>query len=501
MGKNKEYEHFLTEAVRESQILLDRKGRSLCFQIEVLEDDGDWLSLIFGPMVHKEIDSVGIRLMDPIRIMNLRRLFLDSEWHGTKFSDLMEEIRVRMMATLSNYNLLYFDIQSRNTHFISQVSIRNFYSIQQAANIKIDGNREVYFVGENGDGKSLLLMGIHLAFNGIDIVEDHRAQVAAAAQDMLRDLPKDALQAIDSNETVYDLGKGYYLNNLYTYGANRAIATSDTPDESGFMSLYSDRCELYHPVKLLTQTDALETKKKAENGSEAGKQLPNWVPLKDLENLFHQLLDEKVTIQTTWEGVKFIEKGSEVKFEHLSDGFKNILIWVSDLIYRLQADQPKLGDLSKFKAVVMVDEIELHLHPTWQNHLVRKLRSFFPLIQFIFTTHSPAIIQGASEDAVIFKVSRDATTGVTSVSEPYYKRDMSHMMYNTLMTSPLFGLESARISPETDNPDTSDSYLDSRVAEAVRAQLKAQKAAGKAFVSPEEIDALIQQVLNEELAD
>jgi predicted ATP-binding protein involved in virulence len=147
----------------------------------------------------------------------------------------------------------------------------------------------------------------------------------------------------------------------------------------------------------------------------------------------------------------------------------------------------------------MVDEIDLHLHPQWQTTLVRKLRAAFPKIQFIFTIHSPTILQGANEDAVFFRVYRDGQSGETKVSEPFFKKDMNHMMFNTLMTSPLFGLESARLSPDAQVPDTNDSYLDRRVEEAVKRRLAEQKKAGKKFISPQAIDALIEEVLTSEI--
>ena len=66
----------------------------------------------------------------------------------------------------------------------------------------------------------------------------------------------------------------------------------------------------------------------------------------------------------------------------------------------------------------MVDEIDLHLHPKWQRVIIGKLRKIFPNIQFVFTTHSPTIIQGASDDAVIFRVYRNKKDGKTRISDP-----------------------------------------------------------------------------------
>jgi len=228
------------------------------------------------------------------------------------------------------------------------------------------------------------------------------------------------------------------------------------------------------------------------------KDLPNWIPLKTIQNLFQELLESNVVIDVTSNGVKFKEKGFELLFNQLSEGYKNIMVWVSDLIYRLQQDQPKINKLEDFKGVVLLDEIELHLHPIWQRRITGQLKTFFPNIQFVFTTHSPTIIQGAAEEAVIYRIYRNTKTGKTSSSEAYFNKDLDHLMLNSLATSPLFGLENARVSENIENVDTSDTYLQSRIGYRVEEELKKQKAAGKAFLSDQEIDDLIDQIIQEQ---
>ena len=63
------------------------------------------------------------------------------------------------------------------------------------------------------------------------------------------------------------------------------------------------------------------------------------------------------------------------------------------LVRRLSLANPELADPLQGAGVVLIDEIELHLHPTWQRSVIEKLRTTFPNIQFIATTHSPFVIQ------------------------------------------------------------------------------------------------------------
>lgn len=87
--------------------------------------------------------------------------------------------------------------------------------------------------------------------------------------------------------------------------------------------------------------------------------------------------------------------GGSFTFGELSDGYQSILAILLDLVLRYlflfgTRDNPLDG-----MAIVVVDEVDLHLHPRWQRAVVGQLTRLFPNTQFILTTHSPAIVQGA----------------------------------------------------------------------------------------------------------
>jgi predicted ATPase len=89
-----------------------------------------------------------------------------------------------------------------------------------------------------------------------------------------------------------------------------------------------------------------------------------------------------------------VSKGAQPLFlDQLSDGERSLLAIVADLVRRLALANPEIDDPLQGAGVVLIDELELHLHPTWQRSVVEKLRTMFPNIQFIATTHSPFVIQ------------------------------------------------------------------------------------------------------------
>jgi predicted ATP-binding protein involved in virulence len=85
----------------------------------------------------------------------------------------------------------------------------------------------------------------------------------------------------------------------------------------------------------------------------------------------------------------------------LSDGERGVLGVALDLARRLSQVNPKSNDpLAEGQAVVLIDEIDLHLHPKWQRQITRNLEATFPRCQFIATTHSPQVIGEVPSDRI-----------------------------------------------------------------------------------------------------
>jgi len=93
--------------------------------------------------------------------------------------------------------------------------------------------------------------------------------------------------------------------------------------------------------------------------------------------------------------------GISLDLSQLSDGERSFLALICDLGRRLALANPLLDQPLHGAGVVLIDELELHLHPKWQLDVVENLRATFPNIQFIATTHSPFILQTAREGEVI----------------------------------------------------------------------------------------------------
>jgi predicted ATP-binding protein involved in virulence len=117
-----------------------------------------------------------------------------------------------------------------------------------------------------------------------------------------------------------------------------------------------------------------------------------------IKNMLREVLvlkdDEDVDLKP--EGIRVSGPGYSVPLSSHADGYKSTTNWVLDLLsWRLLFNRGL--DPKTMKGIVLVDEIEQHLHPRWQRHIITKLKDQFPCIQFIVSSHSPLCVAGAAD--------------------------------------------------------------------------------------------------------
>lgn len=96
------------------------------------------------------------------------------------------------------------------------------------------------------------------------------------------------------------------------------------------------------------------------------------------------------------------KNGVTLNINQLSDGERGIIALILDLVQRLLQANPDLENpLQDGKAIVLIDELDLHLHPRWQRRVVKKLTDIFPNCQFIATTHSPQMIGEVEPESIL----------------------------------------------------------------------------------------------------
>ncbi|WP_261104711.1 AAA family ATPase [Serratia marcescens] len=118
-----------------------------------------------------------------------------------------------------------------------------------------------------------------------------------------------------------------------------------------------------------------------------------------------------------------LKNGIELDAQQLSQGEKTILTLVGDLARRLSLLNPTLQNPFEGKGIVLIDEIDLHLHPTWQQKIIERLLTTFPNVQFVLSTHSPQVLSTVSARCIRILEEVEDELGYTSIkaTKPRYQ--------------------------------------------------------------------------------
>jgi predicted ATP-binding protein involved in virulence len=138
-------------------------------------------------------------------------------------------------------------------------------------------------------------------------------------------------------------------------------------------------------------------------------------------NVYHEFNPDKP------QGLKIeLQDGRILPFNSLSDGTRNFFAIVADMAYKCVILNPHLKEnaLLETEGVVLIDELDLHLHPEWQRRIIKVLRDTFPKVQFIATTHSPFLIQETGQGQLIIlknnsihKITSGANLSIEDIAE------------------------------------------------------------------------------------
>jgi predicted ATP-binding protein involved in virulence len=149
--------------------------------------------------------------------------------------------------------------------------------------------------------------------------------------------------------------------------------------------------------------------------------------------------------RTLW--TVFMDTGDgEIPLDGMSQGMSSILNWIGVLLQRLYDVYPESSNPEGEPGLVLIDEIDAHLHPRWQRQLVALARRHFPNVQVIASSHSP-LLAGAVERDELRIVERDLDTEEMRADPP--REDLSGQKVEDILTSSLFSLRTTR-SPDAE---------------------------------------------------
>jgi len=192
---------------------------------------------------------------------------------------------------------------------------------------------------------------------------------------------------------------------ICAYGAGRG--TSGTGDIAGYSTINAVY-NLFNYREGLQNPELTIRRLENDNSKVAVLQALEGILLGSKSKKAIELPSSGITVDGPW--------GNKMPFRDLADGYKSTLLWVTDFLGWALSRKPSIRGMSEITGIVLIDELEQHLHVTWQDRIVRDLREHFPRVQFITTTHSPVIASSVGQIAettdrdksVFFEMDKDS---------------------------------------------------------------------------------------------
>lgn len=195
---------------------------------------------------------------------------------------------------------------------------------------------------------------------------------------------------------------------IYGYGVTRRATTSGLTEIEESLNAQT----IFYPEKSLLniQDWLLQLDYASKNNQKVAKK--NLDKIKELikGGLFPEISDFKFDSTDNLKNIiLFKTVGGWNKLEDLGYGYQTTLSWLIDFSKKMFERYPKSTNPLGEPAIVLIDEIDLHLHPSWQKNVVKFLSDIFPSTQFIVTTHSPLVIQSL-EKLNLFVLTKNENT-------------------------------------------------------------------------------------------
>jgi predicted ATPase len=320
-----------------------------------------------------------------------------------------------------------------------------------------------FLLGENGAGKSTVLRTIALVLAGSEalpeILGDHDWWIRQGTNEAMIEIElvtvknerrtarlqftrgAGTLRFLTDNQSSLgelDAALGHADRNYFVvgYGVNRRVAGEGKNQLSTSSSMYRTT-RSQNVATLFSSSAALVS-------------LEQWAIDLDYRrgekglNLVRQALDSLLPDVTFAEvdkenrRLRFNTADGKLPFELLSDGYQAMAAWCGDLLFRITETFKNYESALNARGLLLIDELDLHLHPVWQRQLVTFLKATLPRFQFVTTTHSPLTIHQAGEGELF--ILRRPAANQASVLERFEGAPNQFMLHQ-LIQSPIFGME------------------------------------------------------------
>lgn len=335
-------------------------------------------------------------------------------------------------------------IETSEQRYLRRIEIENFKGIRQLVLDFPEGGKQagkaagsLAILGDNGTGKTSILQATALAAMGLDRAREDTLKPsdclpndAQAGKIILHFLDTDQINVIrfDRSSDRFE-GETPIAMTVLGYGAYRLPAHGPTHHirrrtDARVHSLFDERALVNGPYGIETDLRRLRRPERLQRGHNVAS---------TLNALFDGLADARTDDNGN---VGIFQDGMLFPIPQLSSGFKSVLALATDV---MDVMYKRWGGLESAQALILIDEIDAHLHPSWRLRVVEDLKRAFPLSQLLVTSHDPLVLRGlASEEVRLLDRGDGRALRALRPAVPTF----DGLTVDQLLTSDLFGLRS-----------------------------------------------------------
>lgn len=302
-------------------------------------------------------------------------------------------------------------------YYIKKIHINNLFHLRNI-DIPIANKKAPHLIitGKNGSGKTVLLnaiadfldnikdnttLGIRNLGEKLDIFIEHQHI----------EITEINLDILNATELIYSYQKGDFIMAFYEAARKVKMDEPRNPTKPVLANHAPIRKTSTNQfLNFLSDLKIQEALARNENQIKDADEINKWFV--DFTGILHKIFqDNDLRLKFNYKDYSFhiLSHGKEFKFTELSDGYAAILDIVVDLILKMQSKN-SLTRAYKKKGIVLIDEVETHLHLEMQKMIMPILTKVFPNIQFIVTTHSPFVLNSL-ENAVAYDLEHQEVIG------------------------------------------------------------------------------------------
>ena len=332
---------------------------------------------------------------------------------------------------------------------INTIKLTNFRSIHEAE-ICLNGDSAVFF-GVNGSGKTSILHAVSIVFSRLVtrivqnrfrqniIINSSDVRVGTSQCEVTASLVVDGREYnigrkldkklnrrlvigrdgiedfahgfVEAYKSVYDEVIHHESNMpiFVNYGVNRSVVEIPLRIRKThvFDPLYAFENAVYSSADFRTFFEWFRNREDLENEVRANDD-PHYrdLQLRAVRGAIEKMMPgfSDLCVKRNPLNMKICKDGTYFNIQQLSDGEKCLLALIGDLARRASMANPVLGNPLLSDGIVLIDEIELHLHPSWQRKVITTLRDTFPNLQFLISTHSPQVLSDIPDDMRVYEL-------------------------------------------------------------------------------------------------